>query len=120
MSDTLCYLVALLVCYWFWVGVWVALFRSPLVPDLMEWKVTHDPMTHKDVETWLTNQAKFGWLRLWTCIHCQSFWVSFFFALSAAIMLACFLHPVYLLVFPLGALPIYPFSLFTLAKLWKL
>ena len=114
-------ILTLVVLYWFWVGVWMVIFRSPLLPDLVERFVTKSPMTHNDVENWLISNCYFGWHRLWTCLLCQSFWVSLAVDASVAVAFTLLFHNRALLLwFPLGALVFYPFVILTLHKRWKL
>jgi hypothetical protein len=58
------------------VGLWVAVFRSPLVVHLMEHFIEGEFHTHKDVEKWLLENQRWALHTVWTCPVCQAVWTS--------------------------------------------
>lgn len=61
----------------------ILLFRSPLIPHLLELAVTKEPMTHDDVAEFLLPRSKFLF-NLWLCAICQTLW-----CLAPAWLLLC-------------------------------
>jgi hypothetical protein len=117
---TLELLLHCLVAYFFWLGVWVVIFRSPLVPDFLEAWVTDNPMTHQDVETFLINTGRFKLLRLWACQYCQAFWTSCAFAVTLSVLVCCSISWWWCFLAPVWALTFYPWYLSSVSKLWRL
>lgn len=92
-------------------GAWVILFRSPLLPHLVEWLVTKEPMTSSDLEDLLLRRGSFFLYGLYTCLWCQAFWTS----AAAAIAYGVFFGDAWKI--PLYALTVYPITSFAV---WKL
>jgi len=101
-------------------GLWLAISRSPLIPDLMEWFVTKEPMTHADVETWLITHGRMNLFRLWTCPHCQSFWTSVLNGGAATgLIFAESGNPAHIALGPVLVLAFYPFYFYLITLLWR-
>jgi hypothetical protein len=112
--------IGFLLSFFFFLGLWLAISRSPLIPDLMEWFVTKEPMTHKDVDNWLIDSGRMNLFRLWTCPHCQSFWASVAHGGACSGILSVeFSNPLYILASPILILAFYPLYFFTITTLWK-
>ncbi len=108
-----------LLSYFSWLGLWIAISRSPLVPDLLECWVTKEPMTRNDVDDWLLNQGKFKLLKLWTCVYCQAFWTSCLHGLTCGAVLATLWAPAWIFIAPLLILSFYPWYLSAMTRIWK-
>jgi hypothetical protein len=111
--------LTVLLSYFFWLGAWIAVSRSPLVPDLLEIWVTKTPMLHADVDDWLTNRGNFKLLKVWTCVYCQAFWTSCFHSITCGTALAILWGPAWIFTTPLLILSFYPWYLSSIQKLWK-
>lgn len=112
-------ILTVLLSYFTWLGVWIAVSRSPLVADLLELWVTGAPMTREDVDTWLINQGKFKLLKLWTCVYCQAFWTSCLHGTTCGTALGILWAPAWICITPLLILSSYPWYLSSMTRIWK-
>lgn len=91
-------------CWLPWVGLWIALFCSPLLQHLFERFVSRLPSTKEDVELWLVQEERWALLQLLECVWCQAFWVSFAAGITYAVVTN---QPLW---FPVFILSYYPIS----------
>lgn len=99
------------------VGLWIIVFRSPLVNHLLEVLSTKTPMTSDDVDMWLANRGRFKLLTLRNCIWCQAFWTTVVAVLSYCVASLLRGESVSVFALPVQVLTVYPFTCFIL---WKL
>lgn len=107
----------ILSCWLPWFGLWIALFKAPSIPHLVEVLLTKEPMTTDDVEQLLLVNRHYKLLQLYTCAWCQSFWTSV--AAGATYLVATGSSLVWLPVFTLSYYSLNTFCVWKMEQLSK-
>jgi hypothetical protein len=100
----------ILTCWLPFLGLWIALLKSPLIPHLLESFVTYTPMTEVDVLNYLSDKNRWTLMSLYSCIWCQAFWISVGAAATYGVATSQFIW------IPIFALSYYPLSAWAVLK----
>lgn len=80
-------------------GVWIVVFKSPLVKHLLSYFNKEELFTNADVENYFAVRGMWFAHNLWVCATCQAVWTSGLAAVAYAAVDGCALMlPAYFLV----------------------